>query len=290
MVDYLSFLVGFRNLGSYKINNMKYCFLVVFSTLSAFCFAQDSCDCTITPFKPTVPCYKKCSSQYLSNSTEYDLKSVLGLNQALADKILNINKKHVVTSIDTASMQYDSNQVDFDTYAANLSQDNLQEIDTAFNKLTINQIAFFNRSLFYRNELMAHIIKFNKPHYYNPNDVAVSGCSIGGLPSIIFKNGSATLSVRQNQILDNIVLQLNANPSCKIKLVAYGTSDKRAQQLSWDHVNAIMKYLTEKQGISETRIIFTYGQEGDAKTVEIFPTTEDGPSSVPAPHPNLKKQ
>ena len=41
--------------------------------------------------------------------------------------------------------------------------------------------------------------------------------------------------------------------------------DKRAQQLSWDRVNTVISYLVEKQGISEDRFIFSYGEEGDAK-------------------------
>ena len=80
-----------------------------------------------------------------------------------------------------------------------------------------------------------------------------------------------------------------ANPNCKVKIVGYGASDKRAQQLSWDHVNAVKAYLTEKQGISESRVIFTYGMEGNATTVDLVPTVEEGPNTVPAPHPNLQK-
>ncbi|HYJ65487.1 MAG TPA: OmpA family protein [Parafilimonas sp.] len=114
-------------------------------------------------------------------------------------------------------------------------------------------------------------------------------CSIGSLPSVQFRNGSATLNATAKSLLDNVAQQLMANPNCKVKLVGYGASDKRAQQLSWDHVNAVKTYLTEKQGISESRIIFTYGMEGTGTTVDLVPTTEEGPNTVPAPHPNLQK-
>lgn len=114
-------------------------------------------------------------------------------------------------------------------------------------------------------------------------------CAIGSLPSVQFKSGSAKLSSTATSLLDNVAQQLQANPTCKVKLVGYGASDKRAQQLSWDHVNAIKTYLTEKQGISETRVIFTYGMDGSATTVDLVPTTEEGPNTVPAPHPNLRK-
>ena len=59
--------------------------------------------------------------------------------------------------------------------------------------------------------------------------------------------------------------------------------------MSWDRVNAVMKFLVEKQGIADNRIIFEYGTEGDPNTVDLMPTTENGPNSVPAPHPNLQK-
>ncbi|HVX25979.1 MAG TPA: OmpA family protein [Parafilimonas sp.] len=118
---------------------------------------------------------------------------------------------------------------------------------------------------------------------------AAPTCSLGSLPSVQFRNGSATLNSTAKSLLDNVAQQLMANPNCKVKLVGYGASDKRAQQLSWDHVNAIKTYLTEKQGISESRIIFTYGMEGSGNTVDLIPTTEEGPNTVPAPHPNLSK-
>ncbi len=116
-----------------------------------------------------------------------------------------------------------------------------------------------------------------------------STCSIGSLPSVQFKAGSAVLNATAKSLLDNVAQQLSANPNCKVKLVGYGASDKKAQQLSWDHVNAVKTYLTEKQGISESRVIFTYGMEGSGTSVDLMATTEEGPNTVPAPHPNLKK-
>lgn len=116
-----------------------------------------------------------------------------------------------------------------------------------------------------------------------------ASCGLGSLPSVQFKGGSASLSTTAKSLLDNVAQQLSANPSCKVKLVGYGASDKRAQQLSWDHVNAVKTYLSEQKGISETRVIFTYGMEGNANTVDLVPTTEEGPNTVPAPHPNLQK-
>lgn len=114
-------------------------------------------------------------------------------------------------------------------------------------------------------------------------------CSIANLPSVRFSKSSVKLDDAAQAALTSAAAQLNANPNCKVKLVGYGASNKRAQQLSWDRVNAVKNFLIEKQGISEGRIIFTYGYDGDANTVDLQSTTEEGPSTVPAPHPNLQK-
>lgn len=119
--------------------------------------------------------------------------------------------------------------------------------------------------------------------------LAPAGCGITSLPSVQFNKSSVKLNDAAKSSLDAAVAQLNANPDCKVKLVGYGASNKRAQQLSWDRVNAVKTYLVQKGGISEGRIIFTYGYDGDANTVDLQPTTEEGPSTVPAPHPNLQR-
>ena len=68
----------------------------------------------------------------------------------------------------------------------------------------------------------------------------------------------------------------------------HGASTKQDQQTSWDRVNAVIRYLIEKAGISETRFIFVYGIAGDINTVDLSFTSEDGPQTLPAPHPNLR--
>jgi hypothetical protein len=73
-------------------------------------------------------------------------------------------------------------------------------------------------------------------------------------------------------------------------VIGYGASSKNSEQLGWDHVNAVKTYLTEQLGISETRIIWdSGGMEGDANVVDLIPTTEEGPNTLPAPHPHLIK-
>ena len=114
-------------------------------------------------------------------------------------------------------------------------------------------------------------------------------CKINNLPSVQFNGNSVRLNRNATAILESVAQQLRANPGCKVRIAGHGTVNKAAQQLSWDRVNAVMKFLVEKQAIADNRIIFEYGTEGDPNTVDLMPTTENGPNSVPAPHPNLQK-
>ncbi len=121
-----------------------------------------------------------------------------------------------------------------------------------------------------------------------PVETQAPTCTIGGLPSVQFANNSAKLTRTAENVLASAAATIKANPNCNIRVVGYGASSKAAQQMSWERVNAVIKYLTEKQGISESRLLFQYGQDGDANTVDLQGTTETGPTTVPAPHPNLK--
>lgn len=116
-------------------------------------------------------------------------------------------------------------------------------------------------------------------------------CGISSLPSVQFRSGSIALSNDAKSVLATAASQVRSNPGCRVRVVGYGAADKRAQQLSWDRVNAVIRYMVEQQGLSEDRFIFSYGSEGgDVNTVDLQPTTEEGGNTVPAPHPNLKKK
>ena len=115
-------------------------------------------------------------------------------------------------------------------------------------------------------------------------------CAISSLPSVQFKSGSLNLGSTATAILNSIAQQMNANPSCSVRVNGYyDASNKRSQQLGWDRVNTVIKYLVEKQGIAESRLIFNLSAGGDANTVDMMGTTESGPNTVPAPFPNLQK-
>ncbi len=119
-----------------------------------------------------------------------------------------------------------------------------------------------------------------------------SKCNIGDLPSVTFKGKTVTLSKDAKALLASVAEKMRNNPNCKVAVVGYGESSKAAQQLSWDRVNQVITYLIEKEGISGDRFIFRYAQTGgDENTIDLKDGTgEEGPNTVPAPHPNLRKK
>ncbi|MBL7742082.1 MAG: OmpA family protein [Chitinophagaceae bacterium] len=116
---------------------------------------------------------------------------------------------------------------------------------------------------------------------------------LGDLPSISFKTGSNALTKDAEAVLATVATKLRNAPECKVVVIGYCSSDKKQQQLSWDHVNKVITYLVEKEGLSADRFIFNYGQEGgDCNTVDLRGAAEgeDGPNTVAPPHPNLRKK
>lgn len=115
---------------------------------------------------------------------------------------------------------------------------------------------------------------------------------LGALPSVSFKAGSNKLSDDAKAVLATVASKLRNNPGCKVVVVGYCSSNKKEQQLSWDHVNAVINHMVDKEGISQDRFIFNYGQEGgDCNTVDLRAAAEgeEGPNRVEPPHPNLRK-
>jgi len=122
----------------------------------------------------------------------------------------------------------------------------------------------------------------------------VADCSqkLGALPSISFSPNSAKLSNDAQAVLASVAARMRNNPECKVVVVGYCSSNKREQQLSWDHVNAVINHMVDKEGINADRFIFNYMQEGgDCNTVDLRAANEgeDGPNTVDPPHPNLRK-
>ena len=115
---------------------------------------------------------------------------------------------------------------------------------------------------------------------------------MGSLPSVAFKGGSNKLDDDAKAALATVAARLRNNPGCKVVVIGYCSSNKKEQQLSWDHVNSVINYMVDKEGISADRFIFNYGQDGgDCNTVDLRAAAEgeDGPNTVEPPHPNLRK-
>ncbi|MCW3073027.1 MAG: rane protein [Flaviaesturariibacter sp.] len=123
--------------------------------------------------------------------------------------------------------------------------------------------------------------------------VATGTCTtlLGALPSITFAAGNNTVSNDARSLMSSVAARLRNNPGCRIVVVGYCQSSKAEQQRSWDRVNAVINYMVEKEGIAADRFIFQYGQEGgDCNTVDLRAANEgeEGPTTVPAPHPSLR--
>jgi outer membrane protein OmpA-like peptidoglycan-associated protein len=120
-----------------------------------------------------------------------------------------------------------------------------------------------------------------------------AGCveKLGPLPSISFRANSNALTDDAKAVLATVAARLRNNPECKVVVTGYCSSNKKEQQLSWDHVNKVISHLVESEGISADRFIFSYGQEGDCNTVDLRAAAEgeEGPNTVAPPHPNLRK-
>ena len=115
---------------------------------------------------------------------------------------------------------------------------------------------------------------------------------LGPLPSVTFTGSSVTINSDARGLLASVAARLRNNPECKVVVVGYCQSNKQEQQRSWDRVNAVINYMVEREGISADRFIFQYGQEGgDCNTVDLRAAAagEEGPTTVPAPHPNLRR-
>lgn len=116
-------------------------------------------------------------------------------------------------------------------------------------------------------------------------------CNNIGAGSLSFSGGATRISSAMHAQLANLAAQLSAYPTCKAVIVGSGNASKVQQQRSWDRVNAVIDYMTEKHGIDRNRFIFQYGAAGDANTVlyRSANSGEEGPANVAPPFPNLRR-
>lgn len=112
-------------------------------------------------------------------------------------------------------------------------------------------------------------------------------CENVTLPSIIFDNGSSSLSANTYGILYAIAEKMKSCPELTITAVGYSTS-KASEQLAWKRANAIMDHLEANYGIDRSRISVDYTSDstGDYARRRIDLGRGSGGSSTP-PAPGM---
>ena len=118
-----------------------------------------------------------------------------------------------------------------------------------------------------------------------------SACGNIGAGSLTFSSGSSRITPAMQSQLSTLAAQMNANPTCKVVIIGNGSGSKMMQQRSWDRVNSVIEYMSEKSGIDRGRFIFQYGGSGSDNSVMFRSATsgEEGPSNVPPPFPNMRR-
>lgn len=122
--------------------------------------------------------------------------------------------------------------------------------------------------------------------------IKASACNLGILPSVSFAGRTVRLSKDDQTLLNDVANRMRQSPDCRVVVTGHAEASKASEQLSWDRVNSVIKYLTDKQGISSDRFIFQYsGVPGDNHSVDLRAATaeDQGPNMVPPPHPNLRR-
>lgn len=109
--------------------------------------------------------------------------------------------------------------------------------------------------------------------------------------SITFAPGSSKISPAMQAQLATLAAQMQAQPDCKVVVMGNGGGSKAAQQRSWDRVNAVIEYMSEKNNIDRNRFIFRYEGGAGENNVNYRSANpgEEGPSNVAPPHPDLRR-
>lgn len=119
----------------------------------------------------------------------------------------------------------------------------------------------------------------------------VGGCGTIGAGSILFASGSTKITPSMEAQLATLAAQMQANPDCKVVVMGNAGNSKVAQQRSWDRVNSVIEYMSEKGNIDRNRFIFQYDGQAPENSVTYRSANpgEEGPSNVAPPHPDLRK-
>lgn len=118
-----------------------------------------------------------------------------------------------------------------------------------------------------------------------------TACGNIGAGSLIFTSGATRITPGMQAQLATLAAQMQANPTCRVVIMGNGNS-KIEQQRSWDRVNAVIEYMSERNNISRDRFIFQYNNPAVPANTIMYRSAmegEEGPANVPPPHPNLRR-
>lgn len=104
--------------------------------------------------------------------------------------------------------------------------------------------------------------------------------------TIRFFMGSFVLCDDARSILQNVAVLMRGYPYKQMAVIGNGNDSYYNQQMSYDRVEAVISYLTDKCGIDRERFFFEFGQPGDVDLVQMRFTQpgESGPSIVAPPY------
>jgi len=128
----------------------------------------------------------------------------------------------------------------------------------------------------------------NCPCHCAGNQTGGGQCNIMA-GSLMFGNSSRISPDMQAQ-LNSLAAQMQSSPTCRVVIMGGGGGSKRAEQMSWERVNAVIEYMSEHNNIDRSRFIFQYKSAGVPANSVMYRsanTGEEGPSNTPPPHPDL---
>ncbi len=102
----------------------------------------------------------------------------------------------------------------------------------------------------------------------NSIDTIIRPCTIASF-TIKFSSGSKSLPDTAKPHLKLVAKMMKENTNCKLLIGSCCGGGKQANQLAWDRVNALIRYLIEKEGLTEDRFAFGYDLTNEMDTVAL---------------------
>lgn len=124
------------------MKHLKQMLLSILTLITLNSSSQKKCDCSIIPYKPD-SCFNVCAGNILKNANDIDLTLVLGLDNALISKIIQINK--------------DSANISFKTYLSNLNGNEAEKLIQSINSLNKEQNQYLNKTFEDKKSIMANM-------------------------------------------------------------------------------------------------------------------------------------